>query len=1053
MKIMRIITLILFFCLIWINGSSQQKAKSFISQSKDGKLEYEVDENGNRVPDFSYCGYMSGAISIPEVKIKAVVSPVSGDATLAIQQAIDYVSSLTPDKDGFRGTVLLKSGNYSVSKNITIHTSGVVLRGSGMGNDGTNLIAAGKDRRTLVRIEGKDNRLFSKDTLIISDQYVPVNSMSVTVSGRNNLKTGDKIVICRPSTKEWIETLKTFHFGGGINSLGWKPGEHNIYWDRTVTEVNGNKVTFDAPITTALEQKYSGGFIIQYSWEGRINQTGIENLNCISEYDEENKKDEAHSWMAVTLANVTDAWVRNVTFKHFAGSAVFIQETGSRITVENCKSLEPISEIGGQRRYAFFTMGQQCLFQRLYSEYAYHDFGLGFCAPGPNAFVQCYAYLPYSFSGPVDSWASGVLFDIVNIDGNALSYFNRGQDAQGAGWNAANSVFWQCSPSRMDCFAPPTAMNWAFGSWSEFSGDGYWNNSNNHIQPRSLFYAQLEERLGANYEDRSFLIPINTSATSSPTIDMARTLTDAAVEPAITLFDWIDKIITDHPLSVDATGAKVLPVEKMIVREALLTDPASFLSVRNGWLARTVKNGNRITSIQIQTGLKHNVTWWNGTVQPAYIKKTASPHLTRFVPGRTGTGLTDDISEVVSWMKNNNVLAIDHNYGLWYDRRRDDHERIRRMTGEVWPPFYEQPFARSGEGLAFDGLSKYDLTKYNEWYWMRLKQFADLADENGLVLLHQNYFQHNIIEAGAHWTDSPWRTANNINNTGFPEPVPYAGDKRVFMAEQFYDITDPVRRELHRAYIRQCLNNFRNNHSVIQLISEEFTGPLHFVEFWLDVIAEWKNETGAQPLIALSTTKDVQDAILADPVRSSVVDIIDIRYWFYREDGSTYEPKGGQNLAPRQHARLTKPGKVSFESVYRAVSEYKTKFPDKAVTYYSTSYPQFAWASFIAGGSLACLPEIENEKFLTEASSMQLIKEWTNNNQYVLGNKEHGYIVYSVNGTIELDLRNVPGKFNAYWVNPGNGKVQKAQSVKGGQLLSLQQDPLKHGNILWLTKN
>jgi hypothetical protein len=72
-------------------------------------------------------------------------------------------------------------------------------------------------------------------------------------------------------------------------------------------------------------------------------------------------------------------------------------------------------------------------------------------------------------------------------------------------------------------------------------------------------------------------------------------------------------------------------------------------------------------------------------------------------------------------MKSGDTKILDHNYGLWYDRRRDDHERIRRMDGEVWTPFYELPFARSGQGLAWDGLSKYDLTKYNLWYWDRLK--------------------------------------------------------------------------------------------------------------------------------------------------------------------------------------------------------------------------------------------------------------------------------------------------------------------------------------------
>ena len=61
----------------------------------------------------------------------------------------------------------------------------------------------------------------------------------------------------------------------------------------------------------------------------------------------------------------------------------------ARVTVEDCKSLSPTSEIGGQRRYSFTTTGQQTLFQRCYSEFGYHDFSVGFCAPGPNAFVQC----------------------------------------------------------------------------------------------------------------------------------------------------------------------------------------------------------------------------------------------------------------------------------------------------------------------------------------------------------------------------------------------------------------------------------------------------------------------------------------------------------------------------------------------------------------------------------------------------------------------------------------------------------------------------------------
>src|ERR1700743_2064842 len=347
-----------------------------------------------------------------------------------------------------------------------------------------------------------------------------------------------------------------------------------------------------------------------------------------------------------------------------------------------------------------------------------------------------------------------------------------------------------------------------------------------------------------------------------------------------------------------------------------------------------------------------------GTVRP-YGVAEAKPAITRWVPGRTGTGLTDDLFALTDTMRARHVVALDHNYGLWYERRRDDHERIRRLDGDVWPPFYELPFARSGKDTAWDGLSKYDLTKYNPFYWSRLRTFADFADIKGLVLIHQNYFQHNIIEAGAHYADFPWRPANNINNTGFPEPPPFAGDKRIFMAEQFYDTTHAVRKALHRAFIRKCLENFSGNTGVIQLIGAEFTGPLHFVQFWLDNVQQWETEKGRREIIGLSTTKHVHDSILADASRAATVDLIDIRYWYYQQDGKAYAPVGGENLAPRQYERFLKPKRPSFEEVYHSVRKSRQRYPAKAILYSAEGSDSFGWAVFIAGGSLANIPAMD----------------------------------------------------------------------------------------------
>lgn len=1031
-----------FWCGIPIFGQKSKVEKPLppVYLGANSTLAYTPDTQGNRIPDFSYCGYMAGEQAIPTVAIKVIVPAKAGDATLRIQSAIDYVATLAPGKDGFRGTVLLEKGIFEVSGSLTINTSGIVLRGSGVGEKGTIILGTGESRENLITIAGKNDKVKEVEEKIINN-YVPVNSTKVKVELANKYRIGDKVIIHRPSTKEWIEKLGTDHFGGGVTALGWKAGQRDIFWDRTIVAIEGNEITLDVPITTALDENYGGGFIAKYAWDGRIAQCGVENLSLESTYDITNPKDEDHRWVAIAFENMTDAWVRQVTFKHFAGSAVNVLETAKRITVEDCQSLAPISEIAGQRRFTFFTTGQQTLFQRLYSEFGYHDFAVGFCAAGPNAFVQCEAHLPFSFSGTIDSWASGVLFDIINIDGQALSYANRGQDGQGAGWTAANSIFWQCSASRVDCFQAPTAQNWAFGTWSQFTGNGYWDMSNEHINPRSLYYAQLKDRIGSKLANRAILLAVPSEASSSPKVEVAMALTKQAENPAQTLQEFIAQAATRESIP---TQANVLTIDQIGIKKVNPIKKSDILEIKNGWIVR----GNRLVS-----GKKQEVPWWSGSAKP-YALESAKAHITRFVPGQTGKGLTDNLENLTDWMKENNVTAIDHNYGLWYERRRDDHERIRRIDGDVWPPFYELPFARSGKETAYDGLSKYDLTKYNKWYWNRLKQFADLADQKGLLLIHQNYFQHNIIEAGAHYADFPWRPANNINNTGFPEPVPYAGDKRIFMAEQFYDVSHPVRREIHRAYIRKCLENFKENTGVIQLISAEYTGPLHFVQFWIDVIKEWEKETGKKVIVGLSTTKDVQDTILADTERASVIDVIDIRYWHFQANGMTYAPLGGQNLAPRQHARLLNPKKSSFEQVYRAVNEYKQKFPEKAVIYSADSFDAMGWAVLMAGGSLPNIPVVQNPKFLQEVATMKPVKlSEKTANQWAMSNPEKGYLIYNEGqNAVKLDLTQQKATFKVTYINPKTGEISKQEEkVKGGKMVQLDNKS-SETTVIWLRK-
>ncbi len=1042
----------LFSCIILggihsaVFGQKKKKKKEIpppVFVAKGGNLIYTPDSLGNRIVDFSYCGYMASKQPIPDVSVKVTVPLKSGDATLRIQSALDYVANLPVDRNGFRGAVLLEKGTYHISGTLKMNASGVVLRGTGMGKEGTILFADGTDRATLIIVSGKGDRKVGMPTTITSS-YVPVNATKIPVANMADFKIGDNVMIHRPCTDKWIDVMGTRSFGGGLSALGWKSDQLDIYWDRKIVAKDGDSLVLDAPLTIALDKKYGGGTIAKYTWPGRISQVGIENLSCVSAYDHSNPKDEAHRWMAITMNNIEDGWVRRIQFEHFAGSAVDLLSTTKRITVEDCKSLDPISEIGGQRRYTFWTSGQQTLFQRLYSEHGYHDFAVGYCAPGPNAFVQCQSHESLSYSGAISALTSGVLFDVIRLDGQALSYKNLGQDEQGAGWNTLNSVFWNTFAGRVDCYKPPTAENYAFGTWAQFQGDGYWSESNNWITPRSFFYAQLQQRLHKNIDKQAILLPIESEASSSPTAAEAAKLTAESYKPAITISDWINHITATYPISLNNNNAKT--IDAIGIEKQVVVAKAPPMVLLNGWLTRGGK---------ILTGKRDYAPWWNGSLKPDWIKN-AVPAITRFVPGRNGTGFTDDLDSVTNRMKKNNIEVMEQNYALWYDRRRDDHERIRRIDGDVWAPFYELPFARTGIGTAWDGLSKYDLTKYNKWYWSRLKQFADLADEKGLVLIHHNYFQHNIIEAGAHYVDFPWRPVNNINNTGFPEPIHFAGDKRLFMADQFYNVNNPIRRRLHQAFIDQCLNNFKDNSGVIQFICEEYTGPLSFVQFWLNTILEWEKKTGHKETIGLSTTKDVQDGILADSKLAKAISVIDIRYWYYQANGTTYAPLGGKSLAPRQWARQLKPKATSFEQVYRAVREYKDKYPSKAVMYSAEGYDNYGWASFIAGGSLAPLPKALPVEFLTDAAQMHPIDLSDKaTNQWALGGK-NGVIVYSEgNESISVNLKNAKDTYSLKWINPETGmQIGNTKDLQNVNSVNVKCDANTSGPIvMWLCKS
>jgi hypothetical protein len=473
-----------------------------VTLNADGTLTYNPDEKGNTLPDFSRVGYHEGDKEIPTVPVmKTVEAPKDGNGQQLIQDAINEVSKLQPDANGFRGAILLKKGTYKVADSLRISTSGVVLRGEGSGKDGTVIIATGAGQRTLLYVAGNTAiREVGGSRVKITDGFVPVGTKSFNVQSAAGYKVGDKIILFRPSPENWIHDLKMDQIVARQGTKQWKPGEYDLHYERVITQIEGNKIYMDNPVVMQMEAQYGGGAIYKYTFPGRIKEVGVEEIRFESEYA--SNEDENHGWIAVAVRNVENGWVRNVASRYF-GYACVSTETGSKnITVTGCVCTDAKSQITGGRRYSFNNTGQLNLFMNCHAEDGRHDYVTGARVCGPNVFYNSTAKNTHADIGPHHRWSSGTLYDNIVSDGE-INVQDRGYMGSGHGWSGVTQILWSCKASKVALQQPwVSGQNYCIGlqggqAEGAFKGrmSGYWEGQNKKgLEPQSLYMAQFKAR-------------------------------------------------------------------------------------------------------------------------------------------------------------------------------------------------------------------------------------------------------------------------------------------------------------------------------------------------------------------------------------------------------------------------------------------------------------------------------------------------------------------------------------------------------------------------------
>jgi len=506
---------------VYSSNAYSQDESVLVYPGGDGKLVYEKHANSaesnkdNIIIDYSNCGYRGGGVAIPDVPVKMTVYPMYGDDRSRIQDAINYVSGLEPDENGFRGTVLLKAGSYELYDGVgggdalVIKTSGVVLRGEGQGSNGTILKTASESKHQMIATRPENRGSSQSNKTKISDPYVGSGRLGFHVEDASGYAVGDIIYVRFTPNQTWLDEIYANAYMGD-GDLDWDIGTYTVSYERTITDITNDSISIHSPIILPMQTKFGGGEIEKITvTRERLKNVGVEHMRLIGTgitptclADDPNRLK-----TAVHFDYAEHSWIRGITVLHTSNS-LFKTWNSHYITIEDCASIQPLGPKRAGYRYTFYmdAASSHNLCQRTFTDDGRHDYVLGPRIPGPNVFLDGRATRGGT-QGPHQRWSTGTLFDNLKLS-SLIALEHRGTSGSGHSWAGIQSTIWNTESPIIICDAPAGHMNYAIGNIADEVLSGYINNTRpgvyrgyydhhgSHVATRSLYLKQLEDRMG-----------------------------------------------------------------------------------------------------------------------------------------------------------------------------------------------------------------------------------------------------------------------------------------------------------------------------------------------------------------------------------------------------------------------------------------------------------------------------------------------------------------------------------------------------------------------------
>jgi len=177
------------------------------------------------------------------------------------------------------------------------------------------------------------------------------------------------------------------------------------------------------------------------------------------------------------------------------------------------------------------------------------------------------------------------------------------------------------------------------------------------------------------------------------------------------------------------------------------------------------------------------------------------------------------------------------------------------------------PFERTGPGLALDGKPKFDLSKFDQTYFDRLRKRVEDANRRGIyvsIMLFQGFSvsQKNTKGAvdksiGNQWEGHPFHKNNNIN--GIDGDL--NGDNRGLETHTMSNAPQIVRiRSYQEGYVKKVIDTVNDLDNVLYEIGNEcHNGSTSWQYHMVNLIKDYENTKPKQHPVGMTFQWDMQD--------------------------------------------------------------------------------------------------------------------------------------------------------------------------------------------------